>query len=70
VYETGLFWGSFPENTQAYRHEMSTPGRKISKESILVLLWAKADGSHQITPITVGKSQHPRLYEPTTSHKL
>jgi hypothetical protein len=26
--ETGLFWHSLPENTEAHRHEILTPGRK------------------------------------------
>jgi hypothetical protein len=63
VDETGLFWHSFPENTQACRYEVSTPWGKTSNERIKALLCANADSSHLLTPITFGKSCHPRVLE-------
>jgi hypothetical protein len=58
--EAGLFWRSLPENTQAYKHEMSTPGREINKERIYALLYANVDGQHRLKPIIVGKLHCPR----------
>ena len=58
--ETALFWRSLPRNTQAFRHEDKTPGRKISKEKLSALLGANATGTHRLTPCIVGKSAKPR----------
>ncbi|KAG7161849.1 Tigger transposable element-derived protein 7-like 13 [Homarus americanus] len=32
VDETGLYWRSLPRNTQAFKNEASSPGRKVNKE--------------------------------------
>lgn len=68
--ETGLYWRSVPENTQAskYTYEKSTPGRKISKDRISALLCANADGSHRLTPVIVGKSRNPRVLKGIMNH--
>ncbi|XP_022913914.2 tigger transposable element-derived protein 7-like [Onthophagus taurus] len=58
--ETGLLWRALPENTQAFRYETLTTGKKIGKERISALLCANADGSHKLTPVIVGKSRKPR----------
>jgi hypothetical protein len=52
---------ALPETTQAYRHEMSIPGRKISEERILALFYANADGSCRLMPITGGRSRCSRV---------
>lgn len=53
--ETGLYWHSVPENTQASKYEKSTSGRKISKDRISILLCANADGLQKLTPVILGK---------------
>lgn len=58
--ETGLFWRTLPDNTQASKAEKTTPGRKVSKERVSVLLCANADGTHMLKPAIVGKSKKPR----------
>ena len=58
--KTVFFWWSLPRNTQAFRHEDKTPGRKISKEKLSALLGANATGTHRLTPCIVGKSAKPR----------
>ena len=58
--ETGLFWKSLPRNTQASKDLSSTPGRKIQKERISIMVCANADGSHRLKPVIVGKSAKPR----------
>ncbi|XP_063226872.1 tigger transposable element-derived protein 7-like [Bacillus rossius redtenbacheri] len=64
--ETGLFWRSLPENTQAYKHEGTAPGRKLSKERLSALLCANADGSHRLSSVVVGKSRRPRKLKDMT----
>jgi hypothetical protein len=58
--KTGLFWRAIPQNTQAYRMDSSTPGRKVNKQRLSALLCANADGSHHLTSVVVGKSAKPR----------
>lgn len=59
--ETGLFWHSVPEDTQASMCEKLTRGRKISKDRI----------SHKLTPVIVGKSSKPKvlkIYNESSAH--
>ncbi|KAJ4447492.1 hypothetical protein ANN_09499 [Periplaneta americana] len=58
--ETGLYWHSLPDNTQASKSIRNTPGRKISKERVSALLCANADGSHILKTVIVGKSKQSR----------
>lgn len=66
--ETGLIWRSLPENTQAYKNEKSTPGRKISKERISALLCANSEGTHRLTPVIVGTARRPRALKDCMNH--
>jgi len=58
--ETGLYWRTLPDNTQASKTEQNTPFRKISKDRVSVLLCANADGSHMLKSAIVGKNKKPR----------
>ncbi|KAG7171328.1 Tigger transposable element-derived protein 7-like 26 [Homarus americanus] len=51
--ETGLYWKSVPENTQAAKSEGLTPGRKTSKECVSALACGNADGSHRLKPMII-----------------
>ncbi|KAG7177538.1 Tigger transposable element-derived protein 7-like 7 [Homarus americanus] len=48
VDESGLYWRSLPRNTQAFKNEASSPGRKVSKERFSALCCANADGMHRL----------------------
>ena len=54
--ETGLFWRSLPNNTRASKDEQVIRGKKMSKERILALCCASADGIHRHKLVVVGKS--------------
>ncbi|KAG7161910.1 Tigger transposable element-derived protein 7-like 11, partial [Homarus americanus] len=56
-----LFWRSLPNNTEAFNHEASTPGHKVSKERISALCCATANGMHRLKLAVVGKSMHPQM---------
>ena len=58
--ETGLFWRSLPNNTQASKDEEVIRGKKMSKERISALCCASADGMHRHKLVVVGKSARPR----------
>lgn len=66
--ETGLFWRSLPENTQAYKHDSTTPGRKLCKDRLSALLCANVDGSHSLKSVVVGKSRRPRVLKDTMNN--
>lgn len=57
-----------PENTQASKYENPTPGREVSKDRILALLCASADGSYKLTPVIVGKTHKPRVLKNIMTH--
>jgi hypothetical protein len=61
AHETGVFWRSFPNNTQAFNQEAQTPDRKISKERFSALCCANADGTHRLNLAVVGRSSRPRV---------
>jgi hypothetical protein len=67
--EIGFFWRSRTENAQAYRHEMSTPGRRISKERIWTLLSASADAPRRLTPSQVAQESWKIVWTNYQSHK-
>ena len=54
--ETGLFWRSLPNNAQASKDEQVIREKKMSKEKILALCCASADGMHCHKLVVVGKS--------------
>lgn len=58
--ETALFWRSLPKNTQAFRDDDKTPGKKLNKEKFSALLGANAAGTHRLKPVVIGKAAKPR----------
>lgn len=57
--ETGLFWCSLPNNTQAIKDEEVIRGKKMSKERVSALCCASADSMHRHKLVVVGKSARP-----------
>lgn len=58
--ETGLLYKQMPQKTQAFKHLSTTPGRKVLKQRLSVLVCANGDGCHRLKPVVVGKSAKPR----------
>ena len=46
--EMGLNWKALPDKTLASKTANSTPGHKVSKERVTVLISANASGSHTL----------------------
>lgn len=61
--ETGFFWRSLPNNTQACKVEETLRRKKMSKGRISALCCASADGMHRHKLVTVGKSARPSSIE-------
>ncbi|KAG7170856.1 Tigger transposable element-derived protein 7-like 3, partial [Homarus americanus] len=63
--ETGLYCRSLPRNTQAFKNEASSPGRKVSKERFSALFCSNADGMHRLK---LGRSARPRILKDMMHH--
>lgn len=57
--ETELYWRALPDSTQVSKAHTNTPGWKISKDRVSVVLCANADGNHMLKPVIVGISKKP-----------
>ena len=60
--ETGMFWGSFPKNTQVWPGEDKSKRKKSSKERLSELVGCNATGMHRLKLAVVGKSKDPRAF--------
>lgn len=59
--ETGIFWKTMPDTTQAGKSDKNVSGHKQPKDRLSVLCCANANGSHRNTLAVVGKSKKPRV---------
>ena len=50
------YFGTLPNNTQASKDEQVIRGKKMSKEGILALCCASAEGLHRYKVVVVDKS--------------
>lgn len=70
VDETGLFWKKLPSRTFISVNENSSPGYKISKDRLTLLLGGNAAGDFKIKPMLVYRAENPRALKNLAKNKL
>ena len=58
--ETGLYWKRMPNHTFIAEKEKTTPGFKVSKDRLTLLLGGNAEGDLKLNPLLIYKSENPR----------
>ena len=57
--ETGLFYRMMPNHTLATK---PTPGKKMNKARLTVLLAANSTGTEKLDPLVIGHAKRPRCF--------
>ncbi len=60
VDETGLFWKKMPSRTFIAKKEATTPGYKVSKDRLTLLLGGNAEGDCKLKPLLIYRTMNPR----------
>ncbi|XP_042229542.1 tigger transposable element-derived protein 1-like isoform X1 [Homarus americanus] len=68
--ETGLYWKRMPKKTYLMKNEEKTPGFKVSKDRLTILLMANASGTSRMKPLVIHHSARPRALKNLLIPKL
>ncbi|XP_042234804.1 tigger transposable element-derived protein 1-like [Homarus americanus] len=59
--ETRLFWNKMPSRTYISKEEKTTPGFKVAKDCLTLLIGGNAEGDLKLKPLLVYRSETPHV---------
>ena len=68
--ETKLYWKRLPSHTFIAQKEKTTPGYKVSKDRLTLLLGRNAAGDLKLNPLLIYKSENPRALKHCNKQNL